>query len=373
MSFASRLTRHPIPFSTARGDEGWAALHGVDLALRPLITGAAGSSPYLSALILREADWLSDALQAAPDDTIATLIAEAARLDHATLDHGLRQLKRRAALVVALADLGGLWPLHRVTQAWTDFADACLKAALITHVGLEARRGKIPGMTEQDAESFGAGMVALAMGKMGAGELNYSSDIDLICFFDDERFDLADAMEARTAFIRATRRMAASLSDTTDEGYVFRTDLRLRPDASVTPVCISLTAAERYYEAEGRSWERSAYIKARPAAGDLAAGARFLDTLTPFVWRRHLDFSMVQDTIDMRQKIRDHKGLHGNLKLEGHNMKLGAGGIREIEFFAQTRQLVAGGATLHCVRGGRSMRLAHLPRRVGSARMWRKN
>ena len=343
MSFASRLTRHPIPFSTARGDEGWAALHGVDLALRPLITGAAGSSPYLSALILREADWLSDALQAAPDDTIAALIAEAARLDHATLDRGLRQLKRRAALVVALADLGGLWPLHRVTQAWTDFADACLKAALITHVGLEARRGKIPGMTEQDAESFGAGMVALAMGKMGAGELNYSSDIDLICFFDDERFDPADAMEARTAFIRATRRMAASLSDTTDEGYVFRTDLRLRPDASVTPVCISLTAAERYYEAEGRSWERSAYIKARPAAGDLAAGARFLDTLTPFVWRRHLDFSMVQDTIDMRQKIRDHKGLHGNLKLEGHNMKLGAGGIREIEFFAQTRQLVAGG------------------------------
>lgn len=343
MSFASRLTRHPIPFSTARGEEGWAVLQDVDPVLRPLITGTAGSSPYLSALIAREADWLSQALHIAPEESVAALIAEAVTFDHTTLDHGLRRLKRRAALVVALADLGGLWPLHNVTQAWTDFADACMKAALVTHVALEARRGKIPGMTEADAHDSGAGMVALAMGKMGAGELNYSSDIDLICFFDDERFDPADAMEARAAFIRATRRMAAALSDTTDEGYVFRTDLRLRPDASVTPVCISLTAAERYYEAEGRSWERSAYIKARPAAGDLAAGQRFLEVLTPFVWRRHLDFSMVQDTIDMRQKIRDHKGLHGNLKLEGHNMKLGAGGIREIEFFAQTRQLVAGG------------------------------
>ncbi|MBF9047132.1 glutamine-synthetase adenylyltransferase [Rhodobacterales bacterium LSUCC0031] len=346
MSFASRMTRHPIPFAPARGDEAWAALGGVDLTLRPLITGAAGSSPYLSSLFLREADWVPQALANRPEDSVSALIAMAGTLDHTNLDHGLRQLKRRAALVVALADLGGIWPLHRVTQAWTDVADACLKAALTTHVALEARRGKIPGMTEADAHEIGAGMVALAMGKMGAGELNYSSDIDLICFFDDDRFDPVDVMDARAAFIRATRRMAAALSDTTEEGYVFRTDLRLRPDASVTPVCISLTAAERYYEAEGRSWERSAYIKARPAAGDLAAGQRFLQVLTPFVWRRHLDFSMVQDTIDMRQKIRDHKGLHGDLKLEGHNMKLGAGGIREIEFFAQTRQLVAGGRDL---------------------------
>lgn len=343
MSFASRLTRHPIPYSLDRAAEGWAALTGVSPELRPLIEGTAGSSPYLGGLVTREAPWLSEALIRPPEETIAALIAEAGELSSADLDSGLRRLKRRAALVVALADLGGLWALHTVTQAWTDFADACLSAALITHVGLEARRGKIPGMTEEDAHSFGAGMVALAMGKMGAGELNYSSDIDLICFFDDERFEEADAMVARAGFIRATRRMAATLSDTTAEGYVFRTDLRLRPDAGATPVCISLTAAERYYEAEGRSWERSAYIKARPAAGDIAAGARFLDTLTPFVWRRHLDFSMVQDTVDMRQKIRDHKGLHGDLKLEGHNMKLGAGGIREIEFFAQTRQLVAGG------------------------------
>ncbi len=343
MSFAARLTRHPIPHSPERGADGWDALHGVDATLRPLVEGAAGSSPYLAGLIRKEAHWLSHALAEPPEDVVTDLIAETATLAPGDLDSGLRRIKRRAALIVALADLGGLWALHTVTQHWTDIADACLAAALATHVAAEAKRGKLPGMTEEDARRDGAGMVALAMGKMGAGELNYSSDIDLICLFDDDRFDEADVMEARAGFIRATRRIAATLGDTNAEGYVFRTDLRLRPDASVTPVCISMTAAERYYEAEGRSWERSAYIKARPAAGDIAAGERFLDTMKPFVWRRHLDFAMVQDTMDMRQRIRDHKGLHGELKLEGHNLKLGAGGIREIEFFAQTRQLVAGG------------------------------
>ena len=345
MEFAARLTRHPIPYAPDRGAEAWAVLTGAPAGLRPLIEGTGGSSPYLARLIAREADWLADALIRPPEEVMAEVIAAAAGLSPGDLDTGLRRLKRRAALIVALADLGGVWSLATVTQVWTDFADACLAAALRTHVGHEARRGKIPGMTEEDAHRDGAGMVALAMGKMGAGELNYSSDIDLICLFDDDRFDRTDEMEARAGFIRATRKIAASLGDATAEGYVFRTDLRLRPDASVTPVCISMTAAERYYEAEGRSWERSAYIKARPAAGDIAAGARFLEALSPFVWRRHLDFAMVEDTMDMRRRIRDHKGLHKGdaITLPGHNIKLGAGGIREIEFFAQTRQLVAGG------------------------------
>ena len=186
-------------------------------------------------------------------------------------------------------------------------------------------------------------MVALAMGKMGAGELNYSSDVDLICLFDETRFDPDDYYDARASFVRATRKMCAMLSDITPEGYVFRTDLRLRPDASVTPVCIAMETAERYYESLGRTWERAAYIKARACAGDIAAGKRFLKTLTPFVWRKHLDFAAIQDAHDMRLKIRDHKGLGGPLTLEGHNMKLGRGGIREIEFFTQTRQLIAGG------------------------------
>lgn len=343
MPFAARLTRAPIAYSPDRGADALGHVHHIAPELAELIRGTAGSSPYLAGLIRKEGHWLSHALDEEPEEVIAALIAETGALNAGNIDAELRQLKRRAALIVGLADLGGVWALSTVTQAWTDFADACVAAALAIHVATMARRGKIPGQTEEDALRDGAGMVALAMGKMGAGELNYSSDIDLICLFDETRFDgPAKEMEARAGFIRATRAMSATLNDPTADGYVFRTDLRLRPDPSVTPVCISMAAAERYYEAEGRTWERSAYIKARPAAGDVAAGAKFLTALIPFVWRKHLDFAAVAETMDMRQRIRDHKGLH-SLALEGRNLKLGAGGIREIEFFAQTRQLVAGG------------------------------
>ena len=121
------------------------------------------------------------------------------------------------------------------------------------------------------------------------------------------------------------------------------TDLRLRPDPSVTPVCIGTDAAERYYESLGRTWERAAYIKARVCGGDLSAGSAFLKRMQPFVWRKHLDFTAIEDAHNMRLAIRDHKGLGGPITLEGHNMKLGRGGIREIEFFTQTRQLISGG------------------------------
>jgi Glutamine synthetase adenylyltransferase len=269
----------------------------------------------------------------------------------------------------ALCDLGGVWALSEVTGALSLLADRATHVALRAHVAREISRGKIPGQTEADIESCG-GMFALAMGKHGAGELNYSSDIDLICLFDEERFDGIDQMEARAGFIRATRRAMAALSDLTSEGYVFRTDLRLRPDPSVTPVCFAMEAAERYYESVGRTWERAAYIKARVCAGDQDAGARFLQAMTPFVWRRHLDFNAIRETHDMRLKIRAHKGLGGALKLEGHNMKLGFGGIREIEFFAQTRQLIAGGAIPICGCGVRFRRWRSWRKRAGSSARW---
>ena len=244
--------------------------------------------------------------------------------------------------MAALADLGGAWALEQVTGALTDYADAACAAALHAGLVVQVKRGKLPGVTLDDLGDSG-GMVVLAMGKMGAHELNYSSDIDLICLFDETRFDPEVFHDARSAFVRATRAMAATLSDLTGQGYVFRTDLRLRPDPSVTPVCLGMEAAERYYESLGRTWERAAYIKARPCAGDVKAGERFLADLRPFVWRRHLDFAAIQDAHDMRLAIREHKGLGGPITLPGHNMKLGRGGIREIEFFTQTRQLIAGG------------------------------
>ncbi|RME16989.1 MAG: glutamine-synthetase adenylyltransferase, partial [Alphaproteobacteria bacterium] len=344
MNFAARLARVPIPFEPEAGAEARARLADLPPELGELVAGAAGCSPYLAGLIASEEDWLRAALAGAPEDALETLLAEASAGEDDPAAR-LRHAKRRVALLVALADLGGVWPLETVTGALTRFADVATGRALIFQVGREIARGKLPGAGPDDLRTA-AGAVALAMGKMGAGELNYSSDIDLIMLFDDTRYGEDSFDEARAAFVRATRRMAATLSERTAEGYVFRTDLRLRPDPAVTPVILSMEAAERYYESLGRTWERAAYIKARPAAGDIAAGARFLDRLRPFVWRKHLDFAAIEDAHDMRLRIRSHKGLHGGgglAALPGHDMKLGRGGIREIEFFTQTRQLIAGG------------------------------
>lgn len=336
MDFAAKITRLPIPVDPARGQEAADAAGIADPRIADLIRGAAGCSPYLSGLIAREADWLADALTRAM--TVDEVTEGFDRLSADDLGPALRQAKRRVALWAALADLGGVWGLDQVTGALTDLADRASDLALRAHVRAEIQRGKLPA-TDADA----GGIFALAMGKMGGRELNYSSDIDLIVLFDDTAYAPDDRADARAVLIRATRKAAATLSDITDQGYVFRTDLRLRPDASVTPVCVSVSGALAYYEAEGRTWERAAYIKARPCAGDIGAADRFLRDMRPFVWRRHLDFSTIQDTHDMRLRIRSHKGLHGRIEVPGHNMKLGQGGIREIEFFTQTRQLISGG------------------------------
>ncbi len=342
------MTRQPISFDPAAGAEIALDFAGLGPELAGLLAASAACSPYLKSLMLREAAWLRPALMVTPEAAVAEVLQGLDELTVDALGPGLRQAKRRMALLVALADLGGVWALEQVTGALTALADLAVDLCLRRLVAEEIRRGKLPGTRAEDAETAG-GMFALAMGKMGAGELNYSSDIDLICLFDETRYPGVE-QEARMAFVRVTRKMAALLSDITDQGYVFRTDLRLRPDASVTPVCLSMAAAEAYYEAEGRTWERAAYIKARPCGGDLQAGVRFLKTLVPFIWRKHLDYAAIQDAHDMRLRIRDHRGLHGPLVVEGHDLKLGQGGIREIEFFTQTRQLIAGGrdAGLRC-------------------------
>jgi len=342
MSLSQNITRLPIAYDPDRALEAVASMGLAGGELADLIAGAAGSSPFLWDLVRREGEWLTDVVQLAPDTVRSDLLAATQRVGHNELAVELRRLKRRVALYAALADLGGVWTLEDVTGFLTDFAAAATDRALKAAVADEIRRGKLPGQGQDDIVTAG-GLTVLAMGKMGAGELNYSSDIDLICLFDETRFEPDYYGEARTSFVRSVRRMAATLSERTAEGYVFRTDLRLRPDASVTPVAISMEAAERYYESFGRTWERAAYIKAHPAAGDIEAGLRFLEALRPFVWRRHLDFAAIQDAHDMRLKIRDHKGLHKAASHLGHDLKLGQGGIREIEFFTQTRQLIAGG------------------------------
>jgi glutamate-ammonia-ligase adenylyltransferase len=341
MNFADRITRLPRAHDPAEGEEARAALPELSGQLSDLLAGAAGCSPFLKSLILQEAAWLQGALDE-PEAAFKALLADLSEAPPDSLGGALRTAKRRVALLIGLADLAGIWSLEEATGRLTEFADLACDLALKAALGAEIRRGKLPGMGEEDLAT-GAGMVVFAMGKMGAHELNYSSDIDLICLFDETRFARDDFHEARASLVRATRKMAAMLNDRTAEGYVFRTDLRLRPDSGVTPVCMAMAAAETYYESLGRTWERAAWIKARPCAGDLDAGARFLATLKPFVWRKHLDFAAIDDAHNMRLAIREHKGLGGPLCIEGHDMKLGRGGIREIEFFTQTRQLIAGG------------------------------
>ena len=341
MDVETRLTRLPRPFDPERGEEARTLFPGLPRDLSDLVAGAGGSAPYLLGLMQAEKDWMQTAWEA-PDTALAEDAARLRDVEPGAVGGALRQGKRRMALLTALMDLGGIWTLEQVTGALTDFADVACATALRASLAPQLARGKVPGMGEEALDDA-AGMVVLAMGKMGAGELNYSSDIDLICLFDQDRFDPDEFHDARTAFVRATRAMAKLLSDVTAEGYVFRTDLRLRPDPAVTPVCIAMEAAENYYESLGRTWERAAYIKARPAVGDIEAGARFLETLRPFVWRKHLDYAAIEDAHNMRLAIREHKGLGGPITLPGHDMKLGRGGIREIEFYTQTRQLIAGG------------------------------
>lgn len=342
-TFESRMRRMPAPFEVAQGDETRARMPDLSPALSDLVHAVASFSPFLKSLLEQEADWLPAVFEN-PETAFDQLLKDLPVVEDGgdgPVPGALRLTKGRVALLVALADLAGVWTLEDVTGHLSRFADAALGVAMRAGLIRELKRDKIPGMTEADLAG-GAGMVVLAMGKLGAHELNYSSDIDLICVFDDSRFDSEDLAQARAGFIRATRSMTGYLSDRTAQGYVFRTDLRLRPDPSVTPVCLAMAAAETYYESVGRTWERAAFIKARSAAGDIVAGQDFLRILQPFVWRRHLDYAAIEDAHNIRLRIRSKKNT-GRDGLDGRNIKLGRGGIREIEFFTQTRQLIAGG------------------------------
>ena len=182
----------------------------------------------------------------------------------------------------------------------------------------------------------------LALGKHGAGELNYSSDIDLVVFYDPQAQSLPDIYEAPKLYSRLAQGLVKLLSERTGHGYVHRVDYRLRPDPGSTPVAIALPSAYSYYETVGQNWERAAFIKARPIAGDLSLGADFLKDLAPFIWRKYFDFAAIADVHAMKRQIQAVRG-HAEIAVAGHDIKLGRGGIREVEFFVQTQQLVFGG------------------------------
>ena len=193
----------------------------------------------------------------------------------------------------------------------------------------------------------------LALGKHGARELNYSSDIDLIVLFDPAAASIPEGTEPGPLFVRLTKALARLLQERTGEGYVLRVDLRLRPDPASTPVALATPSAYQYYETVGQNWERAALIKARPAAGDLKLGERFLADLAPFIWRKYFDYAAIADIHAMKRQIHAVRG-HEHVVVPGHDVKLGRGGIREIEFFVQTQQLIFGGRRPQ-MRGSRTL------------------
>ncbi|MDQ0454262.1 bifunctional [glutamine synthetase] adenylyltransferase/[glutamine synthetase]-adenylyl-L-tyrosine phosphorylase [Rhizobium paknamense] len=253
----------------------------------------------------------------------------------------LRLTKRDVAFLLALADLGRVHDARTTTLWLSRLADAAIAAAIDHLLVQGAQAGKLE-LQDLDDPSRGSGLVVLGMGKLGARELNYSSDIDLVVFFDPLAGRLKAPEDASETYGRMMRRLIRILQDRTGHGYVFRTDLRLRPDPGSTPLAIPVEAALIYYEGRGQNWERAAFIKARPVAGDIAAGEAFLKELQPFIYRRYLDYAAIADIHSIKRQIHVHKG-HGAIAVKGHNVKLGRGGIREIEFFAQTQQLIAGG------------------------------
>src|ERR1700683_5263258 len=315
-------------------------------ALLQLIGGIAESAPYLWDLICADPARLLRLVNHDPEAELASLLAATRRSSASartqnTLMRGLRRGKAEAALLIALADLGNVWTVEQVTRALTDFADMALGAAVGYLLRDATRRGKLMPPDRRHPE-MASGYIVLAMGKMGACELNFSSDIDLMVFFDPTAAALPPNVEPTPFYVRLTRDLVKLLQERTEDGYVFRVDLRLRPDPSSTQIAISTEAALNYYESRGQNWERAALIKARACAGDLAAGEQFLRDLSPFVWRKYLDYATVGDVHEMKRQIHAYRG-HGEIAVEGHNIKLGRGGIREIEFFAQTQQLIAGG------------------------------
>src|ERR1700726_2544591 len=313
---------------------------------RVILLGIAEASSYLFDLVRADATRAIRGLECEPELHLAQLIEEtrsevSAASHEADVMQKLRRTKSEAALLIALCDIGGVWPVMRVTAALTDLAVASVQSALRFLLQQEAMRGTITP-PNPDRPEDGSGLIVLAMGKMGAGELNFSSDIDLIVFFDAAASTLAPDIEPQPFFVRVTQGLSRILQQRSGDGSVFRVDLRLRPDPASTPVAISTASALHYYEREGRTWERAAMIKARPCAGDPRAGEALVAEIAPFVWRKHLDFAALADVHDMKRQMQTYRG-QTEIAVEGHNVKIGRGGIREIEFFAQTQQLIAGG------------------------------
>ena len=374
MQGVEEQTHHCLDELSAHSlSHGWAELYQI---ARPALLPIILSAPYLAGLMRRDPDGLKDLLSQDPEhsfnhilsaitDPLIAITEAKTAFDPAHSPHLcqiLRQQKAKLHLLCALCDLGQVWRLDQVTGALSRFADACTQLALALALAEAHARGQMTRFENKD-RGLAPGLFILAMGKHGAFELNYSSDIDITFFCDLEKLPLSSSIEAEVFVDRLAKRMTAILSEKTVDGYVFRVDLRLRPDPSSTPSVVPIGLAMHYYESVGQNWERAAFIKARPIAGDMIEAAAFMEALTPFVWRRSLDYPAIADVHSIKRQIHTHK-VDERLDAPGANLKLGTGGIREIEFFAQTQQLILGGRN-PLLRSRRTIEALDALRRAG--------
>jgi [glutamine synthetase] adenylyltransferase / [glutamine synthetase]-adenylyl-L-tyrosine phosphorylase len=305
------------------------------------ISIARAMAPYLDRLCRRRPEVLETLSRLGPTHVVEQALSCASLAsgqDEGDAKASLRQAKADVHLACAIGDLMGQMNLDQVTKALSDLGDIATKVAL----ELAAK-----GASSRDSATFARpdkvpGLFIIAMGKHGAHELNYSSDIDLAAFYDRDAFGEDHRDGAGGVCVRIVQSVSRILEDVTPDGYVFRVDWRLRPDPASTPVAVSLRAAEAYYESVGQNWERAAFIKARVIAGDADAGQSLIDHLRPFIWRKNLDFAAIDDVQSILRQIHAVRR-STDLDDPAFDVKLGRGGIREIEFFVQTQQLILGG------------------------------
>lgn len=259
-----------------------------------------------------------------------TAAAEAVMIGSETAESELRKRRLSLALAVALGDLSGELELEQITALLSQFAESSIERAIEV-----AMNELLPG--EQPR-----GLAVIALGKLGSRELNFSSDVDLLLLFDPDTLPRRQREEVGTSAVRIGRRIVELLQKRTEDGYVARVDMRLRPSPEVTPIVLPVNAAISYYESAAVGWERAAFIRARCCAGDRRLGATFLDAIEPFVWRRALDFGAIEEVRSISERIRDHYS-RGQKFGPGFDLKRGRGGIREVEFYVHAQQLVHGG------------------------------
>ena len=286
--------------------------------------------------VLDEAQWQSSFAEGALYQSVYDLVR--ASEDEAELSRHLRQQRNKQMARIAIRDLTGLSALEEVMTDVSDLADALVNGALDWHYEKFCVRYGTPiGAESREPQK----LIVLGMGKLGGQELNFSSDIDLIFVYPEQGKTEGGARSIPNDqfFVRLGQALNKSLVDYTEDGFVYRVDMRLRPFGDAGPLAVSFSGIEHYYELHGRAWERYALVKARAMAGDKKQADELFSILKPFVYRRYVDFSAMQSLRELKQMIMAEV----NKKGMQQNVKLGPGGIREVEFIAQAFQLVHGG------------------------------